>query len=169
MAATLRKKEPCACAGKGNNPLLGAGKKQETFTKRGKSGDCAKRGKHAPNANCGKTGSKCQEQENTQVGARRARANVSRKPETLTSLPPYISHNESWQCLRSNWRGICKDPIERMRWFLVSNFLTDFNCQSATMAGGTDLSFHVVSWLGTEHRNIPLQLIVVLFCLFSFM
>ena len=53
--------------------------------------------------------------------------------------------------------------MKRIRWFLVSNFLTDFNCQSATMAGGTDISFHVVSWLGTEHRKIASQLIFVWF------
>lgn len=54
MEGTLRKKG-----------TMRGKKKQETFTKRGKSSNRVKRGKHAPNANCSKTGSKCKEQENT--------------------------------------------------------------------------------------------------------
>ena len=67
MAATLlRRKETMRMRGE---------KEEKSSTERGKkkTGNLyearkirVKRGKHVPNANCSKTGSKCQEKENTQ-------------------------------------------------------------------------------------------------------
>ena len=60
MAATLRRR-------KGTMRMRGE-KEEKSSTERGKKKQetFTKRGKHVPNANCSKTGSKCQEKENTQ-------------------------------------------------------------------------------------------------------
>lgn len=67
MAATLRRKKGTMC--------MRVEKEEKSSTERGekKTGNLydargirVKREKHAPNANCSKTGSKCQEKENSQ-------------------------------------------------------------------------------------------------------
>ena len=57
-------------------------------------------------------------------GGKRAKSTGKRNTKTrkfdVTSA--FKSHNESWQCLRSNLRGICKEEFEGMQGFLFSNF-----------------------------------------------